>query len=347
MKRRFLMLLLLPSPILAIPHTAFAQAQADPDEVRALELFGRGVKERDAGRCDDTPLGDAAACRKALDSFRSAYTLSPKALGALRNLAYVEKALGMTASAARDFRELARKAPTDPRAERRMWATFATKEAEALEALVPHIAVQVRAASSEVVVTLDGVRLPDASWSSPLAVDPGEHEVKAARTGNAPFAATVAIANGQERTVIVEWSVSASAALPPGPSAAVPARAPTPETPAESASAEPRAFPIGPVVVGGAGVAVSGIGLALGLAAKAKRGECDETSKLCPPGTIGSARGLATASTVVTTIGVAGVVAGIVWFVLRPQTAPRHDARMWIVPSIDGAEAKATLGGSF
>src|SRR2546421_644382 len=92
---------------------ALAEGQENQSRKVATDLFDAGVARMGAGRCDETPVADIAACREARDAFRRAYALYPGGLGALRNAAYVEKNLGLVASAAHDFRELARKAPLD------------------------------------------------------------------------------------------------------------------------------------------------------------------------------------------------------------------------------------------
>jgi hypothetical protein len=338
-------LLLLTSFSTFFALSAVALAQTESDESRALELFNRGVKQREAGGCDETPARDVNRCKEAMDSFKRAYALSPSALGALRNLAYVEKSLGMTASAARDFRELARKAPQDPRPERRLWAGFASKEADALEAVVPHLAVQVRAAASEVTVTLDGAPLPESVWGPALEVDPGEHVVRAERSGRAAFISSVTVANSQQRTNIVEWT--AVAPTDPTPSAAVgtAAAASNDRRPAPESS---RPFPTGPVVVGGVGLVVAGVGLTLGAVAKSKRDECDAATKLCPPGVLSAAHDFATTSTIVTGVGAAGVAAGIVWYLLRPSpSSTRPQTRVWVVPTVGPGVAQAAVAGRF
>src|SRR5687768_95008 len=104
--------LLVPAVLLAA-GVALAD-EADANRGVATDLFDAGVRKMAEGKCDENPIADRAACNEARDAFKRAYALYPAGLGALRNLAYVEQNLGLIASAARDFRELIRRAPLDP-----------------------------------------------------------------------------------------------------------------------------------------------------------------------------------------------------------------------------------------
>jgi hypothetical protein len=136
------------APRLARGGEAASASTDDRARTLASELFDQGVKAMERGRCDEAPVGDAAECTNAADQFRRAFELYPDGLGALRNLAYVEKSLGRLATASRWFRELARRAPLDPRPARQLWADFARKELEELAPRVPHLLVIVEALTS-------------------------------------------------------------------------------------------------------------------------------------------------------------------------------------------------------
>ena len=99
-------------------------AAEEENKAIATDLFDKAVTKMGQGNCDreDPAVAakpiDVGTCKEARELFKRAYELYPSALGALRNLAFTEKGLGMVASAARSFRELARKAPLDPKPER-------------------------------------------------------------------------------------------------------------------------------------------------------------------------------------------------------------------------------------
>lgn len=321
-----------------------ASAQPD-DQAIAADLFDRGVKLRDKGRCDDTPVKDVEACKEAREHFTRAYALSPKSLGALRNLAYVEKGLGLTASSARHFRELARKAPHDPQPERQLWAQFATKEADALEPRVPHLQLRVpKDHPRDLTITLDGAAIPEPAWGAALDVDPGDHTVRATASGAPPFSANVNLGEGTTKSldVDVRGAGAPPSTTPPGAVEPPPA---TPGSRPETGTAEPSSRSLVPLFVGVGGVAVAGAGLVFGLAAKSSRdSNCDVTTKLCPSdSSLDGAKGLALASTIFTIAGAAVAVAGFTWYFLQPTSASRSSASAWVTAS----PASIGAGGTF
>lgn len=279
----------------------------EQDKQIATDLFDHGVKLMADGRCDDAHPTDAAVCKQAIDDFKRAYSIYPAALGALRNLAYCEKGAGMLASASRDFRDLARKAPLDPKPERHLWADFARKEVEALEPRIPHVVVKVpldRPKGTKVV--LDGTPLPEAAWGTRIDVDPGTHLVEATATGKRPFKGEATIAEREEKVVAIvledapiEVSTDAKAAGP------------------VVASYHDTTLPW---VVSAIGVVGVGVGLGLGYEAKSKRDAACGGATTCDGSGLDSARSFATSSTVVTAVGGAVLVTGVVWLLLSPPS---------------------------
>jgi len=271
-------------------------ALAEPTEKEqaiAKDLFDKGVKLMEEGKCDEKPT-DVAKCKQARDSFKRAYDITG-ALGALRNLAYVEKGLGMTASAARDFRELARRAPLDPKPERRKWAEFAKEEADALEPRVPHLTVKFVDKVPDAKVTLDGEALPEAAWNTAVPVDPGPHSVRAEAPGRLPFEGTATLADKQEKTIAVTLDVDSKPTVTKGPSI------------------------VPPLVVAGIGVVGVGVGLGLGYASMKKRDDSCDANKTCDPQGLEDGRSLANTSTIVTGIGAGVLAIGVIWWALTPS----------------------------
>lgn len=280
----------------AVGSTSIApQALAAPseqDQAIAKDLFDKGVRLMEDAKCDEKPT-DLAKCKEARDDFKRAYEITG-ALGALRNLAYTEKGLGLVASAARDFREVARRAPLDPKPERHVWADFARKEVEALDPRIPHLTIKLPERVPNTKITLDGNALPEAAWGTAIDVDPGEHSVHAEAPGRLPFEATVRLAEKQNKSVSVDLVVDTK--------------------PVEKAPSK-----VPPLVVGAVGLVGVGVGLGLGYASMKKRDSSCDAQKLCDPQGLDSGRSLANASTVVTGIGAALLVGGIVWYALTPS----------------------------
>lgn len=308
--------------LLVASFPALAEPTAQEQSI-AKDLFDKGVRLNEEGKCDEKPT-DLAKCKQARDAFKRAYDITG-ALGALRNLAYVEKGLGMTASAARDFREVARRAPLDPKPERRQWADFAKAEADALEPRVPHLVVKFVDKVPNAKVTLDGVPLPEAAWNTPVPVDPGSHSVRAEAPGHLTFETVASLADNQDKAISIILDVD--------------------QKPVETTSGSSKVLPM---IVTGVGVVGVGVGLGIGLASINKRNSACDANKLCEPAGLEAGRSLANTSTIVTGVGAGLLVVGVVWWVLTPS-APRKegDRTALITPyaSRDGAGLAAF--GSF
>jgi hypothetical protein len=298
------------------PAARASEGDAPPEDrarTLATDLFDRGNALMDRGRCEVVPIGDADACAQAADAFLRAWELYPDGLGALRNLAYVEKALRRVASAARHFRELARRAPLDPRPARQLWADFARKELEELEPRVPHLMLRIALAPPRATATLDGTDLPRGSWGAPLDLDPGMHAVRFQGPELLPFEQIVPLAEGESRTLDVTL---------------VPREDATTRLPSQRTMA---------LVTTGVGAAVVVVGLGFGVAAIVDRHDaCGATG--CDPVAYEHGRSLARTSNIVTGIGAAVAVGGVTWFLLAPKESPAARATV-VAPwaSLDGA----------
>jgi hypothetical protein len=293
--------MLLSVAVTATSLPVFAEP-TEQEQTIAKDLFDKGVKLMDEGKCDEKPT-DVAKCKEARDAFKRACEITG-ALGALRNLAYTEKGLGMVASAARDFREVARRAPLDPKPERRKWADFAREEADALEPRVPHLTVKVVEPAPNAKITLDGVALPEAAWNTAMPVDPGPHSVHAEAPGRLPFEGTATLGEKQEKTIAITLDVESK--------------------PTDTASG-PSKLP--PLIVAGVGVIGIGVGLGLGYASMKKRDDACDANKLCDPQGLEDGRSLANASTIVTGIGAGVLAVGIVWWALTPSSGRKEGDR--------------------
>lgn len=316
--------------VLLLTMSVAGVTRADDDDRNkavATDLFDAGVRKMKEGQCDQTPIKDRSACEEARDAFKRAYALYPAGLGALRNLAYVEQNLGLIASAARNFREVARKAPLDPNPARRMWAEFAQKEFESLAPRIPHMTIEVPAERPpQMKLLLDGNPLPEAAWQTALETDPGKHTVRAEAPGYVAFEQSFELAEKQEKRLIVEL---VPAAEEPGDEAVAPT--PTAVSPAlEKPKPKSR---IAPLVVSGVGVVTIGVGLGLGYVAIQKRKDACGDQHFCEPEELESGRSMARASTIVTSVGAATLAGGLIWYFL---SAPRKggDKAAHVVPSL-------------
>jgi len=292
---------------------AVSPARGGDDEAsRALAqtLFDDGVRLLEAGHCEQEPVTPERrpTCREALDKFRRAYAIYPSALGALRNQAFCERGLGMVASAMRDFREVARRAPLDPNPSKQLWTKPAMDEAERLALRVPRITIVVEQPPARLEVTLDGTPILPAAFGASLPIDPGDHTLVARAPELQEFRQSFEIEEREDKTLHVQ--------LVP-----VPKEKPR-ATPKIEAST-----PILPWIVLGAGVVTTGVGLGLGFAAKSARDSSCDTSvspiRCSDEDGLSRAKSLATASTIVTLSGAAVSLVGVGLLVFAPRTHAR------------------------
>lgn len=302
------------------------------DKQLAIDLFDQGVQKMQEGQCDQTTLRSRPACEQARDAFARAYSLYPAGLGALKNLAYVEQNLGLLASAARHFRELARRAPLDPNPARKLWAQFARKEADGLMDRIPRLTLKVPVTPPETTVELDEHVIPRAAWDTAIEVDPGEHTLRARAPGHATFSETLKLREGERK------DVEARLEPLPVPRASTLALAP-PDT---DAPPRPRVLPI---VVAGVGLATLTAGLGLGYVAITKRKDACGDSRYCDPDALDSGRNVARASTIVTVAGGALTAGGVVWYFLAADASPTG-TRAALRPLL-GAATGIEASGSF
>ncbi len=310
-------------PVIVAAMPLRASAGEEQNKVLATDLFDKGIKKMEEGKCDQPKIGDAAVCREARDLFRRSYEVYPAGLGALRNLAYVELGLGLYASAARRFREIERKAPTDPNPKRHAWAELAKKELLDIEPRIPHLTIKPPVPTPPgLVIKLDDSVLPEAVWATSLDVDPGPHTVHAEATGLQPFDASFEMVQKQDKSIEVAFAAApAPAAMDPAP--ARPSR-------------------VGPIVTIGVGTAIVIVGLGFGYSAISQRKEACGSSNLCEPSKLDDARSAARLSNIVTGVGLAAVAGGVLWLVLKPRGSSESHTGAVVLPW-----ASASGGGLF
>jgi sulfur carrier protein ThiS len=303
---------------------ATSPASADPAADRALaaNLFDRGVARMKSGDCGTAPTKDRALCREALDDFHRAFALYPTGVGALKNAAFVEKALGMLASADRDFRELARITKDDPRPQRRLWADLARREIDELAARIPRLRLEVGNPPEDLAIELDGKVVPKAAWGTEIPVDPGSHAI-VWRSRDLEHSATVDLAEGESKGVAIVVEAKVAPAPRPKTPAPILVASPRPDAP------DPRPSRTGPFVLIGTGAAAIGAGLVFGaLAWDGRRSSCDD-AKVCDPDGLDRARTQATVANVAVGSGLALAAAGGLWLLLG-----RSSREVAIAPSV-------------
>ncbi|HMA94514.1 MAG TPA: tetratricopeptide repeat protein, partial [Polyangiaceae bacterium] len=252
---------------------ATGSAYADSSTAMSESMFDEGKRLMSAGQY-------AQACPK----FEESYRLDP-ATGTLLNLAACHEKEGKLASAWAEYRDAIAAARKDARTDR---VTFATERANALEPLLSRLVIDVpanvRVASLQ--LNLDGKPLGEASWGTPIPLDPGVHRITAVAPTKKAWDTEIELGKKADRKQI---TVPPLSDLPPQNAAAsAPEGRPSPEqnhvpqTSASTAADERREWqrPMG-YVVGGLGI----VGLGLGTVFLLQRGsKVSDRDAVCPSG---------------------------------------------------------------
>jgi len=167
--------------------TKSAHAQQRTDRVLAEALFREGRELMEANKVSE-------ACVKFAESYRI-----DRALGTLINLALCHEKEGKTASAWAEFNEAA----ADAAVEHDDREAFARKHIAALAPELPRLSMSVAPATSALAnleIRLDGHPVGKAAWSSPLPIDPGEHELGASADGKRPYLTKFTVPKGAGTT---------------------------------------------------------------------------------------------------------------------------------------------------
>jgi hypothetical protein len=269
----------------------------------------------------------AQACPKFAESNR----IEPK-LGTLLNLALCHERIGKTASAWAEYVQASQTASRLGQAEREK---VAREKAAALEPGLPRVIVDA-GAESRAEVKLDDQAIGPAAFATAIPVDPGEHVVRATAPGKKPFVESFAMSPGATHTVRVLLS-------PEDPATPAPPLAPETheahEAPAHAGSSTRRTWGL---VVGGAGVALVGVGAYFGMNAFSMKhtaeGECSAAGQ-CTQAGLDAMSSMKTSETVstITTLAGAAALAGGVYLVLTSSSsnqdpASAHAARLRLSP---------------
>jgi hypothetical protein len=301
--------------LLAISFPSIARADGRDDPI-ALGLFDDGTKKMNEGKCLVEPVPDSRACEAARLLLRRAFDVNPTYLGALRNAAHIERTMHLWASAARNLREIVRRAPDDPK--RKGWVELAKAELAEVDPMIGRISIQPVAPTRTVL--LDGRAIPAAALGVPLEVDPGSHSVRVEEQNCSPGEAVLDINDNSTRIVKVDAECKTAQA-----------QSTEPDVLEEAAPPPSRGGPIALVVGGGA---ITAAGLVFGgLALSARDRDCPGGN--CRDDALGKARTWATFSTVGTIAGVVMAAGGIWWFFHQgsESSSSRTATRAIVLPS--------------
>lgn len=286
----------------------------------------------------------APACPKFEESLR----LRP-GTGTRINLALCNEALGRTATAWAQFKEVLFAAKKEGNEARE---AFAKEHIDAIEPRLAKLKIDAEATPG-MVIRRDGQEIPAAALGTPIPVDPGAHIIEATAPGYSVWSTNI------ELTAAAEVKTVAIPKLTPQPAAegtaAAPPGAPAP-TPASGGGDTRR---IAGFAIGGVGVAALGVGVVLGILAAGDASSAEDDAALCP-GKVCSPEGreaVDTASTkaLVSTLGIGVGVAAIgagAFLILTAApstpTATKESARPrrgWAAPTARVVPALGPAGG--
>lgn len=310
---------------------AHAQAPSGPTDATTEDARARGKQLFDAALADVKHEDYKAACPK----FRASYDVDPKA-STLLNLGTCYERNGQTASAWGAFSSAviaARKAGKED------WAAQAEERVKALEPRLLRVTIVVppEARTEGLKVARDGSTLTESEWGLAMAIDPGEHTIRASAPDHVTWTTKLVVAEGSTMAPLrVPKLVEEKKSVVLGPSSDKPAKFWTPSR-------------IGGASLAGVGLVGVGVGAALAVVAKGKydgaRGTCKDTA--CPNEAAvndsEAAFGLATGATVATIIGAVAGAAGVGLFLW----APDKKAYGQLVPIAGPSYAGLSAGGAF
>lgn len=166
---------------------AFAQASDPQAAERAFQEGRRLLDARDF----------AAACPKFAESYRL-----DAATGTLLALAMCHEGQGKTATAWGEYRKAAERARAEQRPDREQAALEWAHEVEAKLCTLTVVIPSSVAATPGLSAHRDGTEIPRAEWSTPVALDPGEHTVAVRAPGKKPWNATIALGPTADRRTL-------------------------------------------------------------------------------------------------------------------------------------------------
>lgn len=317
-----------------VPSVALA------DDGPTEDARARGKQLFDSALADVKREDYKSACPK----FRASYDVDPKA-STLLNLGTCYARNGQTASAWGAFSSAV---VASKKAGKEDWAAQAEEQVKALEPRLVRLTVDVpREARVEgLVVARDTSTLSDSEYGLAMAVDPGEHTIKASARGYVPWQTKVTVWEGtQLAPVTIPKLVEEPKAVVVVPRDATAPAGPAPYwTTSRVAGAS----------VAGLGVVALGVGSVIGILAK---GKYDDSRAACPTPTCSdatavesnsSAFGMATGSTLLFVAGGVLAAGGIGLFLWAPDAKRKTASGTFhMYPTASHTSATLELGGTF
>jgi Tetratricopeptide repeat len=296
---------------LAVGFLLFATSRAAlADEGDAVAAFREARALVTADRCDE-----------AVPKLRAIVATTPL-VGAWLNLGECYERTGKLASALDAFRSAEQAATDERRAE-------AHKRADGLASRVGRLTIAVASAvdGPDLTLTKNGVTLPAADRNVAVAVDAGSYTIAARAPDHRPFEKIVTVADGEQRTLVVELETIPNA-TPVGSAAPLPIEPPPPDEPPPPRGSALRTVGWVGVGMGAAGLAAGGV---LGVLAIVKHGDLTATCPAypqCPASAESQANDLdhagntaATGSTIAFIAGAALGASGLAILLLTPARA--------------------------
>jgi hypothetical protein len=318
--------LVLPAALLALAALVTGPvAHAQEGAAAAESLFEQGRQLLAEGKLQE-------ACSKLAESQK----LDP-AVGTLLNLGDCYAKMGKTATAWAVFKlaEGTARSANQPSREK-----IAQARVAALEPSIPKLSIAVPHETTGLEVRRDGLIVGRAEWSSPIAIDPGEHEIGASAPGKKPWSSKVTLAPEGKTTnieipALLVDELGERAPVTPAP--VVGAGATVEVVMAHDQNVQ-RAVGL---ILGGAGLVSMAVGIPFGARAITLN---NESKPQCPTDTTCTAQGAAdsqsavSSGTIATVFMSAGsvvlVVGAIVYLTAPRQTRPASKASLHIAPQI-------------
>src|SRR5688500_9591933 len=175
-------------------------------------------------------------------------------------------------------------------------------------------------------IFVDDVKIATTPQAKPLWIDMGSHRVRFAKEGHGTLERSEEIPAGGELT----WSivlVSSTAKPKPPPQAPPPPPPPPPPRPEKPEPA--RHSRTGPIVLGGAGLALAGGGAGLAISTTNRFSKLkDECGSACDRERWKTDRTLQIVGDVLLIAGTAAVVGAVVWWIVQPSSSAPEPSRV-------------------
>jgi hypothetical protein len=210
-------------------------AQANTNEDIARDLFREGAA-----------LAQQGAWEQALDRYTRSLKLKAASL-TLYSMGVAQKQLGKLVEARESFSGFLAEpssAATQP------YEQPAKSAIEEIDARLGRLTIQVTPSDiPDLVVRIDGVRIPNAELSVPRPINPGPHRIAASASGRAPWRSSILVRDGE--------TVAAALTLVPGDDTVEPPPSLPPPPPAPDRTL--------PIILMGSGLSIFTTGLAVGM----------------------------------------------------------------------------------